>query len=1060
MAALGGIIGGLLLASVRLHADPPPGYYAAATDLTGGPLKQALHNIVANHTTIGYTNLIPPLTVLWRDPANPSNILLTYSHTSVPTGSGWNREHLWPRSRGNSDQAGPDDSDLFHVVPTDPSVNALRASLYYDESDPGDPGYRIPASSLAPQTSLDSDSFQPPPQERGAIARALFYMDVVYDGSVPQTTDMDLVSFPPTGSQMGRLSTLLVWNAQYPPDDAERARNDLIYSDYQHNRNPFIDHPEWATAIWGTGTPNVSGSRPIAHAVAVAASAVEAPATPASFQVALNQFAGEGGLPVQFTMSGTADLNEYSLGGAGVTYDPATGQGSVVVPANFSTALVTLTPVNDNVPEPTETAVATLREGAGYTVVPDASSTATLTISDAPGLPAYWSFNSGVPYANPLAANTGTGTLSFSGWLGTINSFTGTSGLALALVGSGGNNSWIDFHVSMSGYTALRANFATRGTSGGFTTGVWSASIDGVNFNPLPGLNTATTNTSFVQRQVDFSGLPELTNAPDVTLRYTLSGATSTSGNNRLDELTLSATPFVSGDGPRTVSVAASDASANETTLDPGTFTVQLNGYAPAGGQDVTLAFTGTATAPGNPGADYTLSGLASYDPATGTGHLLIPEGQTAALVIITPVADSVADGGETVIASVVSSDAYLVGTNSQAIITIAEAPANDAFNGAVVLTGTQATATGTNVGATHESGEPSHASTTGAHSVWWRWTAPRDGVVQIHTRGSNFDTLLAVYTGTSVNALTQLGANDDGGGNLTSLLNLRVRSGVTYSIAVDGYGASSGLIVLNLLLSPPPTVSLAAVNSVANERGSVPAVVRFTLSNSVPLDTTLFYTLGGTALAGLDYGVYPNSWTSLTIPAGTTAATLTLTPLTDYNPLEGTETITLVLSSSTNYAAPASPQNAVSLTILDDSPFSAAWISEHPGLTLAEADPMGDADGDGIPTLLEYVANRDPHVADGAALLTIGAERFVDPADNTRKTFAAIRFVRRTDAGSIPLTLEVTNDPAASNWDGRGVLVSTTPLDGTSTEELLFRSPAPLKDSAAAFFRLRATLP
>ena len=164
-------------------AAPPPGYYAAASGQTGGPLKQALHGIVANHTVIPYNSLIAPLTNVWRDPANPSNILLIYSNTSVPSGSSWNREHLWPRSRGNSEQMGPDDSDLFHVVPSDIAVNAERGSLYFDESDPGDPFYRIPGHPLAPQTSRDSDSWQPPPQERGDIARAMFYLDVRYDGT-------------------------------------------------------------------------------------------------------------------------------------------------------------------------------------------------------------------------------------------------------------------------------------------------------------------------------------------------------------------------------------------------------------------------------------------------------------------------------------------------------------------------------------------------------------------------------------------------------------------------------------------------------------------------------------------------------------------------------------------------------------------------------------------------------------------------------------------------------------------------------------------------------------
>jgi endonuclease I len=54
-----------------------------------------------------------------------------------------------------------------------------------------------------------------------------------------------------TAPYLGRLSVLLAWNAQDPPDAFEMRRNDAIYDRFQHNRNPFVDHPEWAASIWG-----------------------------------------------------------------------------------------------------------------------------------------------------------------------------------------------------------------------------------------------------------------------------------------------------------------------------------------------------------------------------------------------------------------------------------------------------------------------------------------------------------------------------------------------------------------------------------------------------------------------------------------------------------------------------------------------------------------------------------------------------------------------------------------------------------------------------------------
>lgn len=401
----------VLLVSWSQYANalPPENYYSPAAGLSGGALKNALHGVISNHTVIPYSNLISPITQIWQDPVNSANILLIYSNTSVPISSSWNREHVWPRSRGNSEQLGPDDSDLFHVFPSDIAVNAERGSLYFDESDPGDPAYRIPAHPLAPQTSRDSDSFQPPPQERGDVARAIFYMDVRYDGQEPFTTDMELVSFPPSGSQMGRLNTLLLWHQQDPPDDAERARNELIFSTYQQNRNPFIDHPEYVEAIWGIGLPNGGGSRPIARTSVLSMSAVEVPMSNASFRVSLNQFAGVGGLTVSFSIGGTASLNDYGIVGNGVTYDSLTGLGTVFIPENFSSILVNLIPISDGNIEPQETVIVTISDGLNYTVVPDDSSQASLTIFDTPRLPATWNFNSGAPYANPLGANSGAG---------------------------------------------------------------------------------------------------------------------------------------------------------------------------------------------------------------------------------------------------------------------------------------------------------------------------------------------------------------------------------------------------------------------------------------------------------------------------------------------------------------------------------------------------------------------------------------------------------------------------------------------------------------------------
>ena len=106
---------------------------------------------------------------------------------------------------------------------------------------------------------------------------------------------------------------------------------------------------------------------------------------------------------------------------------------------------------------------------------------------------------------------------------------------------------------------------------------------------------------------------------------------------------------------------------------------------------------------------------------------------------------------------------------------------------------------------ATKESGEPNHANNFGGSSVWWTWTAPSAGDVQIDTNASGFDTTLGVYTGAAVNALTLVAGDDDEGNGLNSLVTFAVVSGTTYQIAVDGYNAASGGITLNIAPTIPP---------------------------------------------------------------------------------------------------------------------------------------------------------------------------------------------------------------------------------------------------------------
>ena len=167
--------------------------------------------------------------------------------------------------------------------------------------------------------------------------------------------------------------------------------------------------------------------------------------------------------------------------------------------------------------------------------------------------------------------------------------------------------------------------------------------------------------------------------------------------------------------------------------------------------------------------------------------------------------------------------DGYSSATGQIGLNIVVPPPPNDNFADQIALTGDTANATGTNRGATGEVGEPTQSGPI--NSAWWSWTAPSTGIYNIDTRGSNFDTWLSVFTGSAVDNLTLIGADDDGGGNLASLVSLNATAGTTYRIAVDGYSSATGAIQLNVAPPPPPNDNFAnqipLTGSTANATGS-----------------------------------------------------------------------------------------------------------------------------------------------------------------------------------------------------------------------------------------------
>ena len=159
--------------------------------------------------------------------------------------------------------------------------------------------------------------------------------------------------------------------------------------------------------------------------------------------------------------------------------------------------------------------------------------------------------------------------------------------------------------------------------------------------------------------------------------------------------------------------------------------------------------------------------------------------------------------------------------------------PDNDDFADASLLTESPATASNTD--ATKETDEPDHAGSNGGQSVWWAWTASESTYFSFDTKGSSFDTLLAVYTGSGIETLTEAASNNDAdapseaggeteGHDHTSSLTLYAEEGTTYYIAIDGYGMTSGDITLNWEKASPANDNMADAAGLSGYSGSVTA--------------------------------------------------------------------------------------------------------------------------------------------------------------------------------------------------------------------------------------------
>lgn len=270
-----------VIVSISLvQAQVPSGYYDSAQGLTGYSLKTELSDIITNgHSPQSYGDLWNAyynsdidnyyendgslLDIYSENPntTDPYNYSLGSDQCGNYNGEGscYNREHLFPKSWFN-DQS-PMYSDIHHIYPTDGYVNGQRGNFSFGEvgnaswtsqngTKKGNNSYDFPGA-------YNGTVFEPIDEFKGDVARVYFYMATRYesqiDGWENNTTNSD-IALNGTSTQVYEdwfLAMLIDWHNADPVSQKEIDRNNTAYN-FQGNRNPFIDNPQYVAQIWGT----------------------------------------------------------------------------------------------------------------------------------------------------------------------------------------------------------------------------------------------------------------------------------------------------------------------------------------------------------------------------------------------------------------------------------------------------------------------------------------------------------------------------------------------------------------------------------------------------------------------------------------------------------------------------------------------------------------------------------------------------------------------------------------------------------------------------------------
>ena len=372
------------VSSNAIVADAATDYYSSITATEGTSLLGQLHDLITttHNRYTSYEDCKNPTYVKQTDPgSNSSSVKEFYSQADIAStwGSGavgtWNREHVWCQSLSNNlwGETGGG-ADMHHIRPAESQVNSTRGNNKFGKAT-GGKEVKYAAKNALAGYCIANTVFEPIDSVKGDVARIVMYVYTHYNNyyNVGGTTNgtggkfgtLNFTHVMYANSENDAKKMLLEWNKLDPVDDSEIIRNDVVYG-IQGNRNPFIDHPEYADYIWGDGSSTPGGDTTLTGLSL----------SPSTLNLTVGQ---TGALTVSATPSNASKSVTWSTSNESV----ATVTGSVVTAKAAGTATITATSTtNSNIKA---TATVTVTEASskpnpsGSTVTIDISKFASLS---------------------------------------------------------------------------------------------------------------------------------------------------------------------------------------------------------------------------------------------------------------------------------------------------------------------------------------------------------------------------------------------------------------------------------------------------------------------------------------------------------------------------------------------------------------------------------------------------------------------------------------------------------------------------------------------------------